>query len=349
MPRKKTGEKTTISEELVKKLEDVIFSANTYVNMAIYAILEAPQELHFGLRTERNVNLLETVTIDIGGRRPVTKPYLSPTKMRGIERRAIAYSVVESNNKSMPYYKYFRITIDLVPFPPDPRDILTFLWGATWTEPTAYIRGRVAYGGGVGVQINIERKERNRVPYNHLTYIGSRGESEKSEQMIFAKDYVEPHVLIPVVRYGYLLGYENYEPHALAYAFLQGLRITGAGTPKGLQILEAYWKNEEKPEPVLVVDIGSNLLYEPVTVSPALLDPYETVMRFKEKALSVKEAKFPENVDNVFKDKGVVEPMRFTGKNALKLLNTLAVKFKNEYLEKIDEVDIPRARVLSKQ
>ena len=315
--------------------------------MAIYAVLEAPQELYFGLRTERNVNLLETVRISLGSEGEIIKPYYSPTKQRGIERRAIAYSiVVTKDGRMMPYYKYFKISIDVVPLPPDPRDILTFLWGATWTQPTAYLRSRISYGGGVGVQIAMERKERNRVPYDLMKYIGRRGEAEEREQMIFSKDYVEPHVLVPVIRYGYLLGVENYEPHALAYAFLEGLRLSGAGTPKGMNVLEAYWRTENTVEPVLVVDIGTNLLNEPVVVSPVITDPLEMIERFKQKAISVTVCKYS-SIKEVFNN--LTAPKRYVGKDAYKLLYDLAKTFKEKYLEKIDELEIPRVKKVKKK
>ncbi|MEM0235978.1 MAG: hypothetical protein QW628_11725, partial [Thermofilum sp.] len=88
----------------VSHVDDSIFASSKLVNMAIYAVLEAPQELYFGSHSERNLNVLEKVILRIEGgegenRRyiDVEKPYYSPTKQRGVERRAIAYSIVKTN------------------------------------------------------------------------------------------------------------------------------------------------------------------------------------------------------------------------------------------------------------
>ncbi len=361
------------TDNKIKLVEDAVFSASTLVNMAIYAVLEAPQELYFGSHSEKNLNVLEKIIIDTeivenGKRVPVqlVKPYFSPTKQRGIERRAIAYSIVKTKNgKLLPYYKYFNLSIDVTNTyengVPDPRDILTFLWGATWTRPTTYMRGRIGYGGGVAVQAIFERKQRNRVEYNMYEMIEREERREESTaQMIWIKEYAEPHLLIPVVRYGILLGVENYEPHAMAYAFLQGLRLVGAGTPKGIDILEAYWisknteggeKKEEEKEKVIVVDVGCWLLPEPVTISPAIISPIEALEEFKKKALKYQQFSSSEPsavFDEVKKGKAV----RLVGNVAYEFLRKLADEFANNYLlkiDKIEELNIPRVRTLQSQ
>ena len=65
----------------------------------IYALLYAPQEVYFGHETQVNVNLIETVSLPDGSERV----YLSPTKRRGVERRALLYAPVERNGQH-----YFR-------------------------------------------------------------------------------------------------------------------------------------------------------------------------------------------------------------------------------------------------
>ncbi|MEM4827973.1 MAG: hypothetical protein QXK07_08045, partial [Desulfurococcaceae archaeon] len=224
----------------VKFADDLVFAGCRLVNMAIYAVLEAPQELYFGSHAERGLNVLEKVTLqlEIGegeNTKYVTleKPFYSPTKQRGIERRAIAYAKVgTTNGAEMPYYKFFNLSIDVTnTYPnglPDPRDILTFLWGATWTTPTLYLRGRVGYGGGVAIQPrSVVIKRRNRVEYRFFEHVEKEerrgaGESEEeaaveTAQTMWLKEYLEPHVLIPVYRSYTLLGVENMEPHAVAY------------------------------------------------------------------------------------------------------------------------------------
>jgi len=355
------GGSKTSGRDVIARVENEVFSSSTVVNMAIYAVLEAPQELYFGSHSEKNLNVLEKVEIDAeavedGKIVPVrvVKPYFSPTKQRGIERRAIAYSLVKTKDgetkdgKLVPYYKYFNLSIDVTDtYPngyPDSRDILTFLWGATWTRPTAYMRGRIGYGGGVAVQGTFERKQRNRVEYNVYEVVEMEGKGEEeTAQTLWIKEYAEPHLLIPVVRYGMLLGKENYEPHAMAYAFLQGLRMVGAGTPKGIDILEAYWLSETEKERVLVVDVGCWLLPDPVTISPAILSPVQALEEFKRKALkygasSVSE---PENVFNSAKEGA---PVRLIGNAAYEFLRKLAEEFASNYLAKIDILEIPRVK-----
>mgnify|MGYP003438928820 FL=1 len=61
----------------------------------IYALLYAPQEVYFGHETQVNVNLIETVSLPDGSERV----YLSPTKRRGVERRALLYAPVERNGR----------------------------------------------------------------------------------------------------------------------------------------------------------------------------------------------------------------------------------------------------------
>jgi len=355
-----------LSRDVIASIENAVFSAKTIVNMAIYAVLEAPQELYFGSHSEKGLNVLEKVEIDTevvedGKTVPVriTKPYFSPTKQRGIERRAIAYSLVKTGDgKLVPYYKYFNLSIDVTnTYPngyPNPRDILTFLWGATWTQPAAYIRGRVGYGGGVAIQGTFERKQRNRVEYNMYEITKKEGESEEeTAQMLWMKEYAEPHLLIPVVRHGMLLGVDNYEPHAMAYAFLQGLQIAGAGTPKGIDILEAYWlskneKEKDEKEKVLVVDVGCWLLPDPVTISPVILSPVQALEEFKKKAL--KHPLFKESEPSkVFEEVKKGPAVRLVGNTAYEFLRKLANGFVENYLENIEKLSIPRVGALQAQ
>jgi len=349
--------------DVVEAVERAIFSAPTVVNMSIYAILELPQELYFGSHQEKGLNVLEKVEVRVErkpGKRPVevVKGYYSPTKQRGVERRALAYSIVNTGGGSMPYYRYFCLGIDVTEVygdgVPDPRDILTFLWGASWRRPTVYIRGRVGYGGGVAVQDEVSIKQRNRVPYNMYTKTEKEEEQRVAEQTLWRKEYVEPGVLIPVVRHGFLLGWENYEPHALAYAFLKGLSMAGAGTPKGLDILEAYWLDDNRKEKVVVVDLYTGLAPEPVTISPLITSVIEALEEFRGKALRPGEGNIEKSEKSFDKNKlsdilkGIKEGKykRFVGDAAYSLLKALAEEFSQEYLGKIESLGIPRVKVL---
>jgi len=362
--------------EVVKKVNDAVFSANTYVNMSIYAILELPQELYFGSHSEKGLNILEKVELRAEVKTgngvsvvPVTKGYYSPTKQRGIERRAIAYSLVKTEKGIMPYYRYFNLGIDVTDtYPsgqPDPKDILTFLWGASWRQPAAYIRGRVGYGGGVAVQDDISIKQRNRVPYDAYKMTEKEEKTEVAEQTLWKKEYIEPGVLIPVVRHGFLLGWENYEPHALAYAFLEGLKLTGAGTPKGLDIFNGYWLSDAEKQRALVVDLYLWLAPEPVTISPVITSVTEALEEFKKKAFSHSKDNTVTNWSDIPEwsdDKPVTEgikkivevvkggkSVRLIGNVAYEFLRKLADEFGNEYLGKIDNLDIPRVKPLQQQ
>jgi len=347
-------------KDVAKAIDDAIFSAPTIINMSIYAILELPHELYFGSHSEKGLNVLEKVRIKIE-EKPVEKPveavkgYYSPTKQRGIERRAIAYSIVNAGGMLVPYYKYFNLSIDVTDVygdgVPDPRDILTFLWGATWRNPPTYIRGRVGYGGGVAVQDDVSIRQRIRVPYDIYTVTEKESRYEVAEQTLWRKEYIEPGVLIPVIRHGFLLGWENYEPHALAYAFLKGLSMAGAGTPKGLGIFEAYWRDDNIKEKVVVVDLYTGLAPEPVTISPFITSVIEALEEFKGKAYKpdknkIKESFDQKELDNIresIKGGGYV---RFVGDAAYSLLRALAEEFSQRYLGKIECLGIPRVKAL---
>jgi len=368
---KKSGKGKRDEEIDVKFVDDLLFTDCKLVNMAIYAVLEAPQELYFGSHTERGLNVLEKVTlqVEIGEGEntkyiTIEKPFYSPTKQRGIERRAIAYSKVRaSSGAEMPYYKFFNLSIDVTnTYPngkPDPKDILTFLWGATWTKPTLYLRGRVGYGGGVAIQPrSVLIKRRNRVEYRFFERVEKEVREEEEEtavetaQTMWLKEYVEPHVLIPVYRSYTLLGVKNMEPHAVAYAFLMGLRLAGAGTPKGMDVLEAYWLSKDVKEKVIVVDVSASLLPEPVVISPAILSVQAALEEFRRKALSVDEERICRgfnNPDEVF-NKALSEGYcRLIGDTAYRFLRSLAENFAKDYLMNIDAPKIPRVEGTSKE
>ncbi len=62
------------------------------INMDIYAIVEATQELHFGNVKDLNVNRIELVTVPtLDGE--IEKLYMSPTKVRGVARRALMWKL----------------------------------------------------------------------------------------------------------------------------------------------------------------------------------------------------------------------------------------------------------------
>jgi len=368
MPKRGSkSEGNGLTPEMVERINNAVFSANTHINMSIYAILELPQELYFGSHSEKNLNIVEKVSLraevktgnDVKAMM-VDKGYYSPTKQRGIERRAIAYSLVKTkendSEKLVPYYKYFNLSIDITDTylngVPDPRDILTFVWGGSWRSPASYIRGRVGYGGGVAVQDDISIRQRNRVSYDAYAKTEKEDKNEVSEQTLWKKEYVEPSVLIPVIRHGFMLGWENYEPHALAYAFLEGLRMAGAGTPKSLSIFDGFWLKQSVNErqKAVVVDLYSWLSPDPVVISPVITSVTEALEEFERKALSYKkecEECFIDDVNQI--DNTTIlnkvkegKAVRLVGNAAYAFLRALANKFGTEYLGNIDQLNIPR-------
>lgn len=381
MPKRGSkSEGGNLTPEMVKQIDNAVFSANMHINMSIYAIPELPQELYFGSHSEKNLNIVEKVSLRAEVKTGndvkavmVDKGYYSPTKQRGIERRAIAYSLVKTNNNKLePYYKHFNLSIDITDTylngVPDPRDILTFVWGGSWRSPASYIRGRVGYGGGVAVQDDISIRQRNRVYYDAYAKTEKEDKNEVSEQTLWKKEYVEPGVLIPVIRHGFMLGWENYEPHALAYAFLEGLRMAGAGTPKSLSIFDGFWlkqsdneeqNNSEKQsvndrQKAVVVDLYNWLSPDPVVISPVITSVTEALEEFKRKALSYKNEckecviEKAEEIDNEAILSKVKEgkAVRLVGNAAYVFLRALANKFGTEYLGNIDQLNIPRMSLL---
>jgi len=377
MPKSKSqSEGSDLVPKMVEQINNAVFSANIHINMSIYAILELPQELYFGSHSEKNLNIVEKVSLRAEVKTGndvkavmVDKGYYSPTKQRGIERRAIAYSLVKTkDNVLVPYYKHFNLSIDITDTylngVPDPRDILTFVWGGSWRSPASYIRGRVGYGGGVAVQDNISIRQRNRVSYDAYAKTEKEDKNEVSEQTLWKKEYIEPGVLIPVIRHGFMLGWENYEPHALAYAFLEGLKIAGAGTPKSIDIFDGFWlkqsdneeqNNSEKQsvnerQKAVVVDLYSWLSPDPVVISPAITSVIEALEEFERKALSYKKEceecvinnAEQINVEDILNKVKEGKAVRLVGNIAYAFLRALANKFGTEYLGNIDQLSIPR-------
>lgn len=203
----------------------------------IYALLYASQEIYFGHETQVNVNLVETVNLPDG----TLRVYLSPTKRRGVERRALLYAPVQHNGEHL-------FLTDLlecgIPNTCGREECpICRVYGAlkTGKNGTTFV-GRLSHGGGVAVPaLEPNEKQRAMHPSN------LRREAGDNEPQPFRRQYGAPGLVFPV--YNHLISATEEEFQAVAYAFLQSLPRMGAGNPKGVNLYE-----DETFGPYLVLD-----------------------------------------------------------------------------------------------
>ena len=62
-------------------------SNKNLIHMDIYAVVEATQELHFGNVKDLNINRVELISVPKDDGTVVQKPYMSPTKVRGVAKK----------------------------------------------------------------------------------------------------------------------------------------------------------------------------------------------------------------------------------------------------------------------
>lgn len=264
----------------------------------ISAILVSLQEVYFGHETQVNVSLIETVTLGDGTKRV----YLSPTKRRGVERRALLYAPVDKNGES----KYLTDLLNCgIPNTCGKENCpICRVYGALVTggrgntDRTTFV-GRLTHGGGVAIPpLPPEEKQRAMHPSNLRRQGGE-------EPVLFKREYGAPGLLFPV--YNHLLAASEKEFQAVAHAFLESLPRLGAGNPKGLALLE------DVEGPYLVVDRYLSPLGKRVVLSPMETDPEKAKAAFRRLAQE-------------YKDK---EPLfrRFVGQAALEELQRLSEAF----------------------
>jgi hypothetical protein len=298
------------------------------VNMDIYAIVEATQELHFGNVKDLNVNRIELVTVPtLEGE--IEKLYMSPTKVRGVARRALMWKLNDLGDE--------QIKSCGIPATCGKCDLCKLFGGLMTTagaEEEGSIASRVFQAGGVAIQeISPEIKQRLSSP----TYIinGQIGQYNKEEikkllkergvsqnaldrlstPMPYEKEYVEASALFPVYWHSLLLevekgGRKMSEPQMVAYSFLEALKRIGAGHPKGAEFFHYCWDGKDKEEPLLVVDVYTEPLGKRPIISPMITDVKKAIQIFIEKAKS------SDNVEGKFE--------RYTGYAAESLLRNLA-------------------------
>lgn len=219
----------------------------------IYAILEGAQEMYFGHEVQVNVNQVERVKVErtllddagnlvmdeSGNPRSeiIQKCYLSPTKRRGVERRALLWAP-HKDGKMLGDAQACGIpkTCAKETCP------ICYVYGALEAGKNTLI-GRVTHGGGVAVQpLDAEEKQRAMHPSDIVR--GKGGETPTP----FRREYNEPGLFYPV--YNHALSVSETEFIPVAYAFLDSLARIGAGNPKGARLAE----KDGSGVPLLVVD-----------------------------------------------------------------------------------------------
>ena len=209
----------------------------------IYAILEGGQELFFGHETQVNVNIVETVTIALpdgnSDDNELEKCYLSPTKRRGVERRALIWAPTgngllgDSLNCGIPH------TCSKAECP-----ICGVFGGLITTaievedesekrSPTTLI-GRLTHSGGVAIQeLGPEEKQRAMHP-SMLT----KDPGKEPTPTPFKREYNQPGLLYPV--YNHCLSMTEREFSAVAYAFMGALARLGRVIRRELRFMTLH-------------------------------------------------------------------------------------------------------------
>ena len=266
-------------------LED--YSNEPRFHFDIYTILEGGQELFFGHETQVNVNIVETVTIALphakGDNNELEKCYLSPTKRRGVERRALIWAPIgnkllgDTLNCGIPH------TCSKTECP-----ICRVFGGLITTavkvegekRPATTLIGRLTHSGGVAIQaLGPEEKQRAM----HPSMIRKAPDADPTPTP-FKREYNQPGLLYPV--YNHCLSVTETEFSAVAYAFIGALARLGAGNPKGVKIYDAPLTKDTN-EPWIVVDKYLSPLGKRPVVSPAITDVETAKDQFKNAVFSV--------------------------------------------------------------
>lgn len=296
------------------------------VNMDIYAIVEATQELHFGNVKDLNINRIELVTVPgIDGE--IQKLYMSPTKVRGVARRALLWKLNDLGDE--------KIKSCGIPATCGQCDLCKLFGGLMTTtgEEEGSIASRVFQAGGVAIQeASPEIKQRLSSPsYIINGQIGQYSKEEikallkgrgvsgdaldrLSQPMPYEKEYVVAGALFPIYWHSLLLETAKgerkmSEPRMVAYSFLETLKRIGAGHPKGAEIFHSSWLSDEK-EPLLTVDIYREPLGKRPVISPMETNVQEALTEF------VRKSKESTTIEHKFE--------RYLGEEAYTLLRNLA-------------------------
>jgi hypothetical protein len=281
----------------------------------IYALLEGAQELYFGHEVQVNVNLVELVKVRLPTGEEVEKCYLSPTKRRGVERRALLWAPTGSG-------KLLGDVLDCgIPKTCAKQECpICNVYGGLITdskggrERTTFI-GRLTHGGGVAIQ-DQSPEEKQRAMHPSDMRRGGDGE----EPMPFRLQYNQPGLLYPI--YNHCLSVTDEEFRPVAYAFQDSLARIGAGNPKGVRLAE------RDKVPMIVLDRYLVPKGERPVLSPSLCEPEEAYTAFWNAAKRVEGR--PQNTDHI----SATNFERWTGQAALNKLAEFADAFVNEVLKK---------------
>ena len=257
----------------------------------IYAILEGGQELFFGHETQVNVNIVETVTIaspnSNGEDNELEKCYISPTKRRGVERRALIWAPTgnkllgDTLNCGIPHTcsktecPICRVFGGLIT---SATEVETE--GEPEKRPATTLIGRLTHSGGVAIQ-SLGPGEKQRAM--HPSMIRKAPEADPTPTP-FKREYNQPGLLYPV--YNHCLSITKSEFSIVAYAFMSALARLGAGNPKGVKIYDAPF-TKDTDEPWIVVDQYLSPLGKRPVVSPAITDVETAKEQFKNAVFSV--------------------------------------------------------------
>lgn len=274
----------------------------------IYALLEGAQEMYFGHETQVNVNQVERVTIESGDGKKMLKCYLSPTKRRGVERRALLWAP-HKDGKLLGDYRNCGIPKTCA----EENCPICYVYGALEAGSKTLI-GRVTHGGGVAVQgLDAEEKQRAMHPAGMVR--GKGGDTPTP----FRREYNEPGLYYPVYNHALSVSEDEFAP--VAYAFLDSLARLGAGNPKGAKLAEA------EGMPLLVVDQYLVPKGKRPVISPHETNPTAAIDYFTTQATQVRGSAL------TFGETAKVDHFeRWTGDKALEKLEAWSEAFVNAHL-----------------
>lgn len=330
------------------------------VHMDIYAIVESTQELHFGNVKDLNINRVEMISVPKDGA-IIQKPYMSPTKVRGVARRALLWELVRLGDKKVmscgipatcgvcDLCKLYGALVTTQKGKKSKRSD-TETQEVEETKTVGSVASRVIQAGGVAIQeLSPTIKQRLSSPCyiingkigqydvegikKQLKERGITGDAldRLSQPLPYEKEYVTG--LFPIYWHAYYLekvkGNDSKmsEPQMVAFSFIETLKRIGAGHPKGAEIKEG--KISEKPQPLVVVDIYTRPLGKRPIISISELDEKTALETFAKKALIVNGTNTNDKANKTnhitIKDEGdsfVFE--RFIGEDAEDFLRQLA-------------------------
>lgn len=326
------------------------------VHMDIYAIVEATQELHFGNVKDLNINRVELISVPKDGA-IVQKPYMSPTKVRGVARRALLWELARLGDQ--------KVLSCGIPATCGTCDLCQ-LYGALVTtqkgkkskqsesgtqeaeetQTVGSIASRVIQAGGVAIQeLSPAIKQRLSSPcyiingkigqYNveeiknllrERGITGNDALDRLSQPLPYEKEYVTG--IFPMYWHTYYLETAKKkeskmsEPQMVAFSFIETLKRIGAGHPKGAEIKED--KILGKTQPLIVVDIYNKPLGKRPIISVSESDEKTAIETFVRKALIVSGIEIKNGHETISENNGSIVFERFIGDDAEDFLRKLA-------------------------